>query len=380
MTIVAATLFWGAAGLLAYHFVGFPLIMLALARLRPRPVRREPITPRVTMIIAAYNEESVIAAKCENTLALDYPPGMLEVIIAADGSSDRTVSIAQGYAERGIVVMHEPERRGKTAAINRAAARATGEILFFSDANTVYAPDTIRMLMRSFADSEVGAVSGRKVILEHGQRHASRGETAFWGYEVMLKQSESVVGSIVTADGEIFAVRRDVFEPIPAGVVHDDMYLTLRIVDQGRRVVMDPDAVSAEHASKSLLDEFHLKVRYASAGYQILAMFRHMLLPPRSWFAVQFLSHKVLRWTAWMLLIILFVANAFLPGAFYRTLFWMQVVFYAAAAIGWMTHGRIKIGALYFPLYFVMGNSAGMYGFGRWLRRGQTTQWRRAER
>jgi poly-beta-1,6-N-acetyl-D-glucosamine synthase len=380
MSTTAMILFWGAAVLLAYHYVGFPIIMLSLARLRPSPVRAAPITPRVSMIIAAYDEEAVIRAKCENTLALDYPAGALEVIIVADGSSDCTVEIASAYAGRGIAVMHAPERRGKTAAINRAVAVATGDVLFFSDANTVYRPDTVRVMMRSFADPSVGAVSGRKVILAHGQRDASVGETAFWGYEVMLKKAESTVGSIATADGEILAVRRELFEGIPAGVVHDDMYLTLRTVEQGRRVVIEPDAVSAEYASKTLLDEFHLKLRYASAGYQMLGMFRHMLLPPRSWFALEFLSHKLLRWMAWALLILLFLASAVLSGPFYRTVFFFQVAFYAAAGIGWLALGRVKVGFLYFPLYFAMGNVAGMYGFVRWLTSGQSTQWRRAER
>jgi poly-beta-1,6-N-acetyl-D-glucosamine synthase len=380
MNDALAVLFWICVTLLAYHYVGFPLLVWLVARLRPRPVHAAPVTPTVSMIIAAYNEEAVIRQKCENTLQLDYPRDRLEVIVAADGSNDRTMDIVKQYAERGIAVQHAPERTGKTAAINRAAQRATGEILFFSDANTVYDPQTLRTMMRSFADPSVGAVSGRKVILEHGQRDASRGETAFWGYEIFLKTGESLAGSIATADGEIFAVRRDAFQPIPAGVVHDDMYLTLRIVEQGRRVVLERDAVSAEYASKTLKDEFHLKVRYASAGYQIVQMFRHMLIPPRSWFAVQFLSHKVLRWMAWALLIVTFATSAFLPGPFYRTVFLLQGAFYAIALLGWAAIGRLNLGLLYFPLYFAMGNTAGAYGFARWLTRGQSTQWRRAER
>jgi len=380
--MVAVVVLWVSIGLLAYHYVGFPLVMFLLSRVRARPVRAADVTPRVTMIIAAYNEERVIAAKCENTLVLDYPSDKLDVIIVADGSNDATVSIAEAYAARGIRVMHEPARRGKTSALNRAVAEATGDILFFSDANTIYEPGTLRTLMRSFADDDVGGVSGRKVILQDATRAASGGETAFWGYEGFLKHCESLVGSIATADGEIFAMRRSLFEPIPAHVVHDDMYLTLRIVEQGRRVISEMHATSAEFASKSFFDELHLKVRYASAGYQILGLFRNRLLPPKSWFAVEFLSHKLLRWTGFAWLLLAFVANALLIGQpFYNLLFGLQLAFYALALIGWLLYGRVRLpGAVYFPLYFSLGNYAGLIGFFRFLRKGQTTLWRRAER
>lgn len=380
MTAVATMLFWLSVGLLAWHFAGFPALVWLLSWLRPRPVRHAPITPKVSLIVAAYNEERVIRAKLENTLALDYPPGQLEIMVAADGSTDATVEIARGYADRGVVVLHEPGRKGKTAALNRAVQQASGEVLFFSDANTEYAPSTVRTLIRNFADPTVGGVSGRKIILEHAERAASKGEATFWGFETWLKQRESLIGSIATADGEIFAVRRSLIGGMPPQTVHDDMYLTLHIVQQGFRVVFEPDATSAEYASRSLYDEFHLKIRYASAGYQILGMFFRLLFPPRSWFAVEFLSHKVLRWLAFSFLIVAFAASAVLPGPFYRAVFWLQVAFYALAGLGFLLHGRVRAGPLYFPLYFVLGNGAGLYGFVRWLRAGQSTQWRRAER
>jgi poly-beta-1,6-N-acetyl-D-glucosamine synthase len=380
VTAALAVACWASVGLLLYHYAGFPLLMSLVSRLRPRPVRAAAVTPRVSMIVAAYNEERVIADKCENCLALDYPREQLDVIIAADGSTDQTVAIAGRYADRGIRVLHEPGRKGKTSAINRAAEQARGEILFFSDANTIYAPATLRTLVRSFADPAVGGVSGRKVIREHAERDASRGETAFWGYEAWLKQSESLAGSIATADGEIFAMRRELFQTMPPQVVHDDMYLTLRIVEQGRRVVYEADATSAEYASKNLHDEFHLKVRYASAGYQILGLFRHLLLPPRSWFALEFLSHKLLRWMGFAFLLVTLVTSALLPGPLYRAFTLAQAAFYAVALVGFLVQGRVKAGPLYFPLYFVMGNLAGLYGFVRWFTRGQSTLWRRAER
>jgi cellulose synthase/poly-beta-1,6-N-acetylglucosamine synthase-like glycosyltransferase len=373
-------LFWICAGSIAYAYLGYPVLAWVVSRLRPRPVRREPIEPRVSMVIAAYNEERVIRRKIENTLALDYPKDLLEVVIVADGSTDRTVDIARSFAAQDIVVLHEPGRKGKTAALNRAAVVCTAEILFFSDANTEYRPDVIRNLVRNFADPAVGGVSGRKIILEHAERVATRGETGYWGYESFLKTCESRMGSIVTADGEVFAMRAALFDPMPPEIVHDDMYLTLRLVQDGHRVVYDTDAVSGEHASKNLWDEFHLKVRYASAGFQLVARFPALTLFPTRLFAVQFFSHKVLRWTAPLFLLGALAASGLASGGLYAVAWWAQLAFYGAAALGAVLPAGRRPRLLYFPLYFAMGNLAALAGIWRWLRGGQTTRWRRAER
>lgn len=373
-------LFWACAGIIVYTYLGYPVVAWAMSRLRPRPVRREAIEPRVSLVIAAYNEERVIRQKIANTLALDYPRDRLEVVIVADGSTDGTVDIARTHASQDIVVLHEPGRKGKTSALNRAAVVCTAEILFFSDANTEYQPDVIRKLVRSFADPEVGGVSGRKIILGDAERVATQGETSYWGYESFLKTCESRMGSIVTADGEIFALRASLFDPMPAEIVHDDMYLTLCLVRDGHRVVYDNEAVSGEHASKSLWDEFHLKVRYASAGFQIVRRFPWLTLLPVSLFGVQFLSHKVLRWTAPLFLIGTLVASALLPGTLYRAAFWAQALFYGCAAVGWLLPAARRPRPLYYPVYFTMGNLAALTGLARALFRGQSTRWRRAER
>jgi cellulose synthase/poly-beta-1,6-N-acetylglucosamine synthase-like glycosyltransferase len=373
-------LFWACAGIIVYAYLGYPLLAWVVSRLRPRPVHRQPIEPRVSLVIAAYNEERVIRAKIENTLGLDYPKDLLEVVIVADGSTDGTVDIARGYMADDIVVLHEPGRKGKTSALNRAAVVCTAEILLFSDANTEYRPDVIRHLVRSFADPAVGGVSGRKIILGDAERVATRGETSYWGYESFLKTCESRMGSIVTADGEIFALRASLFEPMPPEIVHDDMYLTLCLVRDGHRVVYDTDAVSGEHASKNLRDEFHLKVRYASAGFQLVARFPRLTLLPTSLFAVQFLSHKVLRWTAPLFLLGLLAASGLAPGSIYTLAWWGQVAFYGAAVVGAALPAARRPKLLYFPLYFAMGNLAALVGIARWLRGGQSTSWRRAER
>jgi cellulose synthase/poly-beta-1,6-N-acetylglucosamine synthase-like glycosyltransferase len=335
----------------------------------------------VSFIIAAYNEEATIEAKLENTLRLDYPKEKLEVIVVADGSNDATVDIASRYISRGVRVLHRPEREGKTNALNHAVGTASSEILFFSDANTMYSPDVVGVMMRSFADSRVGGVSGRKVVLEDLGRDATRGEGAYWSYETSLKQAESEVASIATADGEIFAMRRSIFQPIPRHIVHDDMYLTVKIVEAGFRVVMEPDAKSAEFASRTLMDEFHLKVRYASAGYQILATFPGMLLNPTRWFAWVFFSHKLTRWMAPFFLLGALVSSALIPWSpFFLLVFWLQVAFYLMAVAAGLLPKKFCTGIVYFPLYFSLMNTAALYGAAKYVAVGQSPLWRKAQR
>lgn len=374
-------IFWVCVGVVGYTYVGYPVLAWVISRLRPRPVSQAAIQPTVSLVIAAYNEERVIREKIENTLALDYPRDRLEVVVVADGSTDGTVAIAQSYSSAGVRVLHEPGRKGKTSALNRAAGVCTGEILFFSDANTHYDRDVVRQLVRSFADPSVGGVTGRKIILEHADRVATKGETGYWGYESFLKTCESRFGSIVTADGEIFALRASLFEPMPQEIVHDDMYLTLRLVQSGCRVVYETNAISGEHASKNLWDEFHLKVRYASAGFQIVARFPALVLVPTRLFAVQFLSHKILRWMAPVFLIGALVGSALASGGgLVRVAWWAQVGFYGAALAGLALPARWRPRLLYYPVYFTMGNLAALVGLAKAVLGGQTTQWRRAER
>jgi cellulose synthase/poly-beta-1,6-N-acetylglucosamine synthase-like glycosyltransferase len=373
-------LFWLCLGLTIYTYLGYPLFISLWARLRPKPIRQGEICPTVSMIIAAYNEEEVIASKIENALALSYPKGRLEIIVVTDGSTDRTTEIAQSFEPAGVQVLHKPERQGKTAALNRAVPYASGEILFFSDANTFYAHDVIPKLVRNFHEASVGGVCGRKAILQDGERSTTQGETAFWWYEARLKQAESQVNSIVTADGEVFAMRRALFNTIPDHIVHDDMYLTLKMIEQGYRVVYEHEASSAEYPSKTSEDEFHLKVRYSSGGYQIFSIFKQMFVPPMTFFAFEFISHKLFRWLAPFFLIGILFSSASIPEIFYQGIFWLQISFYTMGFLGWAFQKICKSKVFYFPHYFCMGNTAALYGFFRYFIFGQSTLWRKASR
>jgi poly-beta-1,6-N-acetyl-D-glucosamine synthase len=378
----AAAVFWVSVGVLAYVSVGYPVLVWVLSVVRPRRVMKNDSDyfPTVALIIAAYNEEKVIGAKLQNSMALTYPTEKLEILVAADGSDDRTAEIVSSFGNPKVKLLHYSERQGKSAAISRAVLSTASEIVLFSDANTVYSPDTVLKMVRNFSDPTVGAVSGKKILLRDDERAATEGETAYWTYESWLKRSESRLASIVTADGEIFAVRRSLFEMIPPGMVHDDMYLTLKIVQKGYRVVYEEEALSAEHASKTLRDEFQLKVRYASAGFQIMGAFRGLFLPPRSWFAFEFISHKLLRWLFPFYVLGILLSSAFLGGPVYRTIFWLQVLFYALGLLGWSLQSKIRSTLLYFPHYFTMISAAALYGLLRHLSAGQSALWRKAER
>lgn len=375
-------LFWVAFVAVLYTYFGYPFLVWVFARMRPRPIKHETIFPSVSMVIAAYNEEKVIGAKMANTMELAYPEGQLEIIVVADGSTDQTVSIAQSYKTQGVTVLYRPLRQGKTAALNHAVSSAKGEIIFFSDANTLYEPTVIQKIVRNFYDPSVGGVSGRKVILKDSARQTSQGETAFWNYEGWLKSEESHLGSIVGADGEIFAIRKSLFSSMPPSIVHDDMFLSLKIVEAGFRVIYEEEATSAEYSSKTLHDEFFLKVRYASAGYQILSEFRRMFLPPKTIFAFQFISHKLFRWLIPFFLLGMLFTSAVIPSLWYQSLFWGQIFFYLAAVLGWILMEKLgSTNIFYVPLYFCMGNAAALYGFFRhFFSAGQTSLWRKAER
>lgn len=377
-------LFWISAAALAYHYLLYPALVVLLSRARPAPAPADPDEwPSVTMIIAAYNEERVIEWKLRNSLELDYPRDRFEVIVACDGSNDQTAEIARSFESRGVVSLHEPQRRGKTAALNRGVRRASGEIVVFSDANNEFSSDAIRKLVRHFSDPSVGGVCGAKRIKAAPDRESSAGDSLFWRYESLIKVAESRLGTINNADGEIFALRRELYNPVPEHIINDDAEITLDLIEQGKRILYEPQAHSSEYASIHIRDDFFVKVRMVAGGYQTLAENMGALFPLRSWFAWSFFSHKTLRWLAPIFLILAFASSAALASdPLYRAALVAQVAFYGLAAAGWMLIGRVKNlpAPLYVPFYFTTMNLAAFRGLVRFLRSSQTVHWRRAQR
>lgn len=388
-------LFWACVGGVAYTYAGYPLLVSLLARLRPRPAALAPAEPSVTLLIAAYNEQAVIGAKLANSLALEYPRAKLQIVVAADGSDDNTPAIVGGFAEQGVELSYSPPRRGKMAAINRALALAHGEIVVFSDANNSYAPDALRQLVAPFADASIGAVSGAKVIAR-GDGALGDSEGLYWRYEAFIKKQETRLGCCTGVAGEIFAIRRELYEPPPDSIINDDFWIAARLIRRGHRVVYAGAARSTEHVSATAGDEAARRSRIVAGRFQAIAN-AHKLLPPRRpLVAWQIVSHKFLRPLVPLAMLGALVCNLLAVARPARAgqrgiarlapptnwiMLLLQAAFYAAALLGGRIAPRGRAGKLlYVATFLVNSNAAALVGLVRFVSGRQTTLWRRAER
>lgn len=278
-----------------YAYFGFPLLLWCRAVLRPRSTRAAMYMPSVSVIIAAYNEQHSIGDRIENLLSSDYPIDRLEIVIASDGSSDRTHQIVRQYEDRGVKLMELP-RGGKGAALNAAAQIARGDVLVFSDANTEFAADAISQLMRPLADPGVGGVAGNQVYRKSAQGSSTAdGERCYWNYDQWLKLMQSRGGSVTSATGAIYAVRREFYEPVPAGAM-DDFFISTSVIRRGFRLVYCPEARAFEPVAEAEGVEFSRKWRVIMQGLHAVACRRELLNPFRyGFYSWQLLSHKVLR-------------------------------------------------------------------------------------
>jgi cellulose synthase/poly-beta-1,6-N-acetylglucosamine synthase-like glycosyltransferase len=371
--------FWLGAAALCYTYAGYPLLVLMVSRLRPRAVRRDGgHEPSVTVVITAYNEERDLAAKLENTLALDYPKDKLEVIVASDCSADRTDEIARAFAARGVRLHRQPTRRGKTAAQNAAVALARGEVVLFSDATTMYQPDVLRVMAPSFADPSVGCVAGRLVYVDPEGTSTGQGARSYWGYETFLKQHESRACSLIGASGCLYAVRRSAYAPLYDEACSDFIIAT-ELFERGLRTVYEPGAVSVEETNRRADKELKMRVRVIAQTYTDLWRHRHMLNPLRGGFySIELLSHKVMRYAVPLFLAAAFAASAALaPGSlFYALAFFAQALIYLAAALS-LALGRAGVHSrvLALPGYFVLANLAAVLAFYKFLRGERYARW-----
>lgn len=353
--------FWIAVIFVAYTYFIFPGLVFLRGFLLRRPYRSEEITPQVSMLIAAHNEADSIGAKLDNVLSLDYPSDALEVIVASDGSKDGTNAIVAAYADKGVTLLSLP-RVGKAPALNAAAAVARGEILVFSDANSIYAADALRVLVQPFADAEVGGVAGNQRYLRRDSEGEGQGEKSYWRFDRQLKQYQSRAGNAISATGAIYAIRRSLFQAIPGGVT-DDFYTSTGVIVQGYRLVFAPGAVAYEPVAPSSGREFERKVRVITRGLQAVMLRRTLLNPFRyGFYALQLFSHKVLRRMVVFPLLILAVLSPLLwsRGLVYQLSTVAQAGFYGIAALHLVLRDtgftRSRVFAL--PFYFCMVNAA----------------------
>jgi cellulose synthase/poly-beta-1,6-N-acetylglucosamine synthase-like glycosyltransferase len=376
--LAAGIIFWSSVAAFCYTYAGYPLLLVVMSRLRARPVRRAQQTPGVSLIITAYNEERDLAAKLENTLALDYPPEKLEIIVASDCSSDRTDDIAREFQTRGVRLHRQPERRGKTAAQNAAVELARGEIILFSDATTLYHADVLRVMMPDFADSSVGCVAGRLVYVDPTKSSVGSGARSYWGYETFLKERESRTCSLIGVSGCLYAVRRAAYVPMYEEACSDFLIAT-KMVEQGLRTIYEPAAVCTEETNRRTDKEMRMRVRVIAQTYTDLWRHRAMLNPLRSGFyGVQLISHKVMRYAVPLFLALILLASFVLAkdSVFYLAALAAQLLFYAAAAAGWLlerTGVRVRLLAL--PHYFLLTNLASVVAFYKFLRGERYARW-----
>jgi glycosyltransferase involved in cell wall biosynthesis len=367
--VIVKALFWASLGGLAWTHVGYPVAAAGLRQLRRRDVAKDDITPSVTLIVPAHDEEDVIGARVENLLELDYPVDKLELVVASDGSTDRTHEIVQSFD--GRVRLLECERGGKLPTMNTAVRETESEILAFGDANATWAPDALRKLVRSFADPEVAYVCGQ---VRFQREDGTNQEGLYWRYEMWLRESESSLGSITGGNGAIYAVRRDDYVEWPFG--HDLGFPAL-MVQRGRRAVYEPDALAFEKPSKDNEDEFRRKVRMLPWSWRHLFEAGSLRNQPPLYLA-ELLSHRVLRYASGFLHVVLLATSIALVGEGwpYQAALAAQAAWLALAAAGRL---RLPIPGAGIAWYYLLMSSATVAALGRYLREGAPLMWEKAE-
>ncbi|HEU4386764.1 MAG TPA: glycosyltransferase family 2 protein, partial [Blastocatellia bacterium] len=362
LVALSELLFWTAAAALAYIYVGYPVVVWCLAQLRPKTIATAPLTPRVSVVVACCNEAEAIQRRVENLLNSEYPAGSLEIILVSDGSTDATNDIARSLVSERIGLVELAEREGKAAALNAGVRLASGDVVVFADARQQFEPAAIRELVSNFADPSVGAVAGELVLADSRTSPTGQGVALYWRYESWIRRNESRFDSTVGATGAIYAIRRELWSPIPAGTILDDVYVPMRIALGGHRVVLEDRARAFDTVSRTPSQEFRRKARTLNGNYQLVQLLPRLLVPVHRLF-FQFWSHKLMRLAAPFLLLLLFAASIAAPGAVYKAALAMQAIFYAAAVPAAILNGRGKQTRLLNAAYlFSVMNAAALVG------------------
>jgi cellulose synthase/poly-beta-1,6-N-acetylglucosamine synthase-like glycosyltransferase len=390
--------FWLSGLVIFYTYGGYGIFLLLFIKLRSilglSKTSTDPLSdenlPNVCLIIAAYNEKDYVDQKIKNSLALDYPSGKLSIIWVNDGSDDGTPDLVARYPD--IILLHNPKRSGKIEGMNRGAEYSVAPILLFSDANTMLSANSIKAVIRHLQDKTVGCVAGEKQFTKNkNQPVAATGEGFYWKIESWLKQLDYQFYSTIGATGELFAIRRELFQRVEPDTLLDDFMISMRTTLQGFRVAYEPSAIASENGSSDVKEELKRKVRIAAGCYQSLFRLKKLLNPfynPKLFF--QYISHKVLRWTfAPIALISLLVStvsiligqDSLLPVVVYQAVLYLQVSFYFLSVFGLLTQGNpVRIKYIYAPFYFLAMNYAMFKGFFRFLKGRQSVLWEKSKR
>jgi cellulose synthase/poly-beta-1,6-N-acetylglucosamine synthase-like glycosyltransferase len=354
-------LFWLCFAIIVYAYLGYAMCLWIYACLRRRPVLQRPITPTVSIVIAAKNEEANLPAKLESLGLLNYPPDHLQIVIASDGSTDRTANILRERAAHVVAVILD-ESKGKAFALNKAVERATGEILVFLDVRQTVDSDAVAKLASCFADPDVGAVSGELLLETASGGLSSNALGIYWKLEKALRKLESATGSVVGATGAIYAIRRELYVQIPAGTILDDVFVPMNVARIGKRVIFQPSAIARDRIFNEPGKEFSRKVRTLTGNYQLVRL-APWLLSPANPLLFRFISHKLLRLLVPLLLIVMLFASAMIGGMFYRTIFALQLLFYIAAVFGSLSPSSKRFKPVAIANTFVILNLAAALAF-----------------
>lgn len=374
--------FFVCSGLVLYVYAGYPLLIWSASRCfgTTRVPSGDRELPFVSVIIAAHDEESVIGERVRNLLALDYPADRLEVLIASDGSTDRTTEIVRGFDSRTIRLLDFAQNRGKAAVLNDAVAAAQGEILVLSDANTMMEPKAVLRLAQWFSDPDVGVVCGRLVLVD--QAGGANADGLYWKYETALKRCEARLGALLGANGAIYAIRKQLYPTLSHRIAVDDFVIPLLAsLESGSRIEYEANAVAYEDTAPELNAEFARRSRIGAGGFQSLSLLWPLLNPGRGWIALSFLSHKVFRWMCPFFLLGAFISSVVGDGLFLRIALGAQLALYLVA---WSGYVWPKLGSMYriakLPTMFAAMNLALLVGFFTWMSGRQSGVWARTAR
>lgn len=381
--------FWISLCVIIYTYLGYPFLVYLLNSLFKKPKRSYPEHfPNITILIPCFNEQDFVKQKIENLLSVDYPADKLEIVFVTDGSTDDTNEIISSYIPNQrskIKLSYSPERKGKQHAVNRVMPELNGDIIVFNDCNTTINSDFLQFMIPHFTNPEVGVVTGeKKIIVKEKDEVVSSGEGMYWKYECWLKQLDSDFHSTIGSPGELFAVRKELYRPVPESISIEDFYLSMSITTDGFKNIYESRAVASELSSASLEDELIRKRRIASGAYRTILQYTDIYKFKHLKLLFLYISHRVLRWTlAPISLVVVLVSNAFLIGQspLYNLFFSLQILFYTLALLGWLFHKtKTRIFAFYIPFYFIFMNLGLYLGFLDFLRGKRNVIWKKAKR
>jgi len=371
--------FWTSVSLWLYAQVGYPLLLTLMSR-RPIPRTDTSDLPEVSLLIPAYNEQRVLAAKLQNSLEIEYPRQRMEILVASDGSDDETVQIAASFASQGVQLLAFPDRRGKASVLNDAIAASHGDVVCLCDANVLFEPQSLRKLVAALADPSVGAASGDVRIASH-ESNFGQGEAGYYRLERRIQLAETRIGSMMGVDGGMYVVRRELLEPLPPDTILDDFVISMRVLRAGQRVVYVHDAIAHENGTPNATQEFRRRVRVAAGAVQSMARgeFPPLSQPVHFW---QYVSHKLLRWLGPVWLIAIAVCSLLLihQGFIYRLAIFLQLLVYSFAFVATfsLTVRATRYGGVAF--YLAMSHVAMALGLLKGLAGRQRVTWAKADR